>query len=336
MAIKTRELFQELEKGRLSPVYLLLGEDIGGKGSFLKLLEKRAFHKKEETGLDKTVYFGSDALVQHVIEDLRTFSMFFHRKLVVVKEFEKLKEGTTLIDYFSQPNDGSILVLMTEQNRVQKKIMDAVERSGRVCIFWQMYQDESERWVRDRLKNFGVEADREALHYIIELSGTGRIELNNQISIISNYLSKGEKLTLDRARDIVAQLHNHTVFDLCNSLFISGASELLAIFHNLLDNGEAPGKVFFFCNREIQRLWGAWCLSAAGNNFIKIEQMLGLRKRDARRIQNLVQQMKLSHFMKLFGQLHLLDQTLKSSPRDLALLQFEQFIASLGIHRKGG
>jgi DNA polymerase-3 subunit delta len=262
--------------------------------------------------------------------------MFLHGKLVVIKEFEKLKEATALVDYMQQPNKESILVLMTEQNRVQKKVMDAVERCGRVCIFWHMFQDDGLRWVRERLETVGVEAEEDALHYIVELSGTGRNELNNQVSIISNYLSRGEILTLDRARDIVSQLYDHTVFDLCNALFISRASELLAIFHNLIENGEAPGKIYFFCNREIQRLWSAWCLSVAGNSFQKIERTLGLRKRDARRIQNLLHHLRPSHFVKLFGQLHLLDRTLKSSPRELALVQFQQFIAGLGTLRKGG
>jgi DNA polymerase-3 subunit delta len=329
--MKTRELFQELEKNKFYPVYLLLGEDNGGKDSFLDRLAERVLHGKGEGGLDKTVFYGSDAQVQRVIEELGTFSMFLEKKLVVVKEFEKLREWTALAAYMAHPNDVSILVIMTDQIRVQKKIMDAAERSGRVCIFWHMFEDESERWIRNRLMDLGVEAERDALHYIIELCGTGRNELNNQIAIISNYLSKGERLTLEKAQDIVSRLHSSTVFDLCNSLFVGSVTGLLAIFHNLLDNGEAVGKIFFFCNREIQRMFKVWSLWVAGEKFRKIEQMLALRKRDARRIQNLVQRMELSHFLKLFGQLHLLDQTLKSSPRELGVLQFEQFIATLGI-----
>ena len=332
MGIKTGELFQELERGKLYPVYLLLGEDQGGKDAFLKLLERRVFHQKEGAHLGRSVYYGSDNLVQHMVEDLRTYSIFLDRKLVVVKEFEKLKDQAALLDYISSPNDDSVLVLMTEQNRAQKKIMDAVERRGMVCIFWQMFQDESERWVIDRLRNLGVEAERDVVDYIIELSGTGRNELTNQIVTISNYLTKGEKLTLDKARDIVARLYDYTVFDLCNSLFISRTSDLLAIFRNLLDNGEALGRIFFFCNREVQRLFSAWSLTAAGYDFSKIERTLGLRKRDARRIQTLVHQVRLHHFIKLFGELHMLDHTLKSSPKELAVLTFERFIASLGTH----
>jgi DNA polymerase-3 subunit delta len=336
MAVKARELFLELDQGTLHPVYLLLGEDSGGKDSFLKLLREHVFQGRGESVLHSSVYFGSDTPVEHVMEDLKTYSMFDEKKLVVVKEFDKLKDAAAVLEYIKNPSSESVLVLLAAQNRVQKKIMDAVEQRGRVCIFWLMFEDESERWVRSRLKALGIEAERDALHYIIELSGTGRIELNNQISIISNYLSKGERLTFEKARDIIAQLHSSTVFELVNSLFIARASELLAIFHNLLENGEPPGKVFYFCNREIQRLWSAWCLREAGNTFKSIEQTLGLRKRDARRLQGLVQRMKLSHFIGLFSQLHLLDQSLKSSPKEVAMVQFEQFIASLGVQRKGG
>jgi DNA polymerase-3 subunit delta len=336
MAVKTRELFKELDRGKTYPVYLLLGEDSGNKESFLKLLERKLFQKSGEGALNKNVYFGSDALAHYVLEDLRTYSMFLDKKLVVVKEFEKLKDATVFLEYVTNPGEGSILVLMTEQNRTQKKIMDAVDRSGRACIFWQMFEDESERWIGDRLRALGVEAERKAVHYIVELSGTGRNELENQTAIISNYLSKGDRLTLDRAKQIVAQLQRSTVFDLCNSLFVAKASELLGIFHNLLENGEAPAKLLFFCNREIHRLFSAWCLNVSGNSFRNIEQKLGLRKKDAQRIRTLVQRMNLEHFLRLFSRLHQLDQTLKSSPKNIGILQFEQFVIGLGVQRKGG
>ena len=309
MAVKTRELFQELNRGKIYPVYLLLGEDSGNKDSFLSMLETKLFQKSGEGGLNKSVYYGSDALAYHVLEDLRTYSMFLDKKLVVVKEIEKLGDATILLEHITKPGDSSVLVLMTEQNRAQKKIMDAVNRSGRACIFWQMFENESERWIGDRLKGLGVEADREALQYIIELSGTGRNELENQIAIISNYLSEGDRLTLDRARGILAQLQRRTVFDLCNALFIGRASELLAIFHSLLENGESPARLLYFCNREIQRLFNAWCLRVSGNSFRNIEQKLGLRKKDAQRIRTLVQRMNLAHFIQLFSRLHQLDQT---------------------------
>jgi DNA polymerase-3 subunit delta len=333
--MKTQELFRELKSGKVFPVYLLLGEDRGGKDAFLELLQKRVSVSDGNQYLDKSVYFGSETSTEKIVEELKTYSIFSDKKIVIVKELEKLAVSNSLFSYLSAPNEESVLVLMTDQNRAQKKIMDTVGQRGRVSIFWHMFQNESERWVIDRLRATGIEADGDAVDYIIELSGTGRSELNNQVIKISNFLGRGERLTLGGAQDIVTQLYDYTVFDLCDALFTKRARDILVIFRNLLNNGEDLGKIFFFCNREIQRLLSAWSLKQAGHDIISIERTLHLRKRDTRRIGTLMQQLSLGIFIELYRQLHVLDYTLKSSPKELAVLSFERFIAGLGRNKDG-
>ncbi len=334
-SMKTQELIGELKSGKLFPVYLLLGEDRGGKDAFLELLEKRVSVYEERPHIDKSVYFGSETSTEKIVEELKTYSIFLDKKLVIVKELEKLMVSNSLYDYLSAPNEESVLVLMTDQNRAQKKIMDTVEQSGRVSIFWPMFQNESERWVTDRLRAAGIDADGDAVDYIIELSGTGRSELNNQVFKISNFLGKGERLTLDRARDIVTQIYDYTVFDLCDALFTKRTRDLLVIFHHLIDSGEDLVKIFFFCNREIQRLFSAWSLRQAGHDMASVERTLHLRKRDARRIGALMKHVSLGLFIELYRELHVLDYTLKSSPKELGVLSFERFITGLGRNEEG-
>jgi DNA polymerase-3 subunit delta len=334
--MKTQELLRELKSGRVFPVYLLLGEDRGGKDAFLELLEKSVSVYEERPHLDKSIYFGSETSTEKIVEELKTYSIFLDKKLVIVKEFDKLAVSNSLFEYLSAPNEGSVLVLMTDKYRTQKRIMDTVGQRGRVGIFWHMFQNESERWVIERLREAGIEADGDAVDYILELSGTGRSELNNQVIKISNFLGKGERLTLEKARDIVTQLYDYTVFDLCDALFMKGARDLLGIFHHLLDSGEDLGRIFFFCNREIQRLFNAWSLRQAGHDSASIERTLHLRKRDARRIGALMQHVNLALFIDLYRELHVLDYTLKSSPKELAVLSFERFITGLRRNEEGG
>jgi hypothetical protein len=57
---------------------------------------------------------------------------------------------------------------------------------------------------------------------------------------------------------------------------------------------------------------------------------LKLRKREADRIKASLRCMDIQSFRILYAGLHNLDHTMKSSPKELARLSFEQFIAGLG------
>jgi DNA polymerase III delta subunit len=328
--VYARDLRRELERGKVFPVYLLLGEDHGAKEEVLEMLARRVIPGNVDAAVAKTVYFGSEAEAGDILSSLRTYAFFDTKKLVIVKEFDRIVNPSSFIEYIRLPNEDSVLVLMTDLNRVGKRVMDAVSSVGRVCVFWPMFRDESERWVQRRLKELEITADREAVHYIVELSGTGKSELDNQTDIIGSYLQKGERLTMEKATHIVSRLQRYTVFDLTGALFLKPTVDILSIYHSLLDNGEDLGKLFFFINREIQKLLHAFALKSRGLDFARVTRVLKLKKRDAERIRTILGRMDLRSFRALYAGLHTLDHTLKSSPRELSLLSFERFISGLG------
>jgi DNA polymerase-3 subunit delta len=327
--LSSTELQKELQSGQVLPVYLLLGEDRGGKDEFMQTLRSKLFKSEEESSLNTTVYYADDAEPKEIVENIRTYSIFSSKKLIVVKDFENFRDTTIIIDYLESPNDDSVLLLLSGKIRVAKKVMDVVGKRGRVCIFWTMFQNESVRWVIQRLKSMGVIADREVVEYIIGLSGTGKDELNNQIWTISNYLGKGEELTLKKAKNIVTQLYDYTVFDLAGALMVSNTKEVLSIFRHLVGNGEDLVKLLYFCSREFKRLFTAYPLRMNGRDMSYISKILNLRKREISRVRTIINLTTIDYFSTQFKRLHELDYTIKTSSKELGELAFERFIMGM-------
>jgi DNA polymerase-3 subunit delta len=327
--LSSTELQKELQSGQVLPVYLLLGEDRGGKDEFMQTLRSKLFKSEEESSLNTTVYYADDAEPKEIVENIRTYSIFSSKKLIIVKDFENFRDTTIFIDYLESPNDDSVLLLLSGKIRVAKKVMDVVGKRGRVCIFWTMFQNESVRWVVQRLKSMGVIADREVVEYIIGLSGTGKDELNNQIWTISNYLEKGEELTLKKAKNIVTQLYDYTVFDLAGALMVSNTKEVLSIFRHLVGNGEDLVKLLYFCSREFKRLFTAYTLRMNGRDMSYISKILNLRKREISRVRTIINLTTIDYFSTQFKRLHELDYTIKTSSKELGELAFERFIMGM-------
>ncbi len=330
--IRSKEMLRELSEGTIHPVYILLGEDSGAKEEFIRSLIGRLFgHKKrEEQDLNTAVFYGDDTLITTVIEDANTYSFLSDTRVILVHDFDKMGNVSLLSEYMKAPNFETVLILLSKKKSVSKTLEASAARHGRVSIFWPMFRDEGERWFYGRLKELGIKAEKDAVEYIFDVSGTGRDELNGQLQFLSSYLADGEVLTLEKVQDVVARLNTYTVFDLCNALFIKGSEEILSIYRQLIDYGEDPSKIVYFCTREILKLYDCFAMGKSGHDFDSIKKKLNLRKMEAQRVRSIMAHMNRRHFGKLFSKLADLDFTVKTNPRDSARGELEAFLAGLG------
>ncbi len=329
---RVNELFGELSEGIIHPVYVFLGEDGGTKEEFVRSIIDRLFSdkKQEEQTLSTAVFYGDDSEVESVVENANTYSFLSDKRVIVVHDFDKMGNLSVLVEYINAPNSSTVLVLLSKKKSVFKKLEESASRHGRVSIFWPMFRDEGERWFYRRLKELHIKAEKDAVDYIFDVSGTGRDELNVQLQFLVSYLSEGEVLTLEKAQDAVARLNTFTVFDLCNALFVKRSEEILSIYRHLLDYGEDPGRIVYFCAREILKLYDCFVMKESGFDFASVKKKLNLRKMEADRIGPIITRMNRRYFGILFSKLTGLDFTLKTNPRETARGALEMFLAGLG------
>jgi DNA polymerase-3 subunit delta len=328
--IKQEALFRELGKGTVFPLYLLLGEEEAAKNEFIDSLHRLLFRDADERTLGSTTYYGDDADAASIVERLGTYSFFSPRELVVVREFDRMKNQKVLLDYLSSPSRDSVLVLLSQRKSASAQLTRAVEARGRVCILWPMFENQGEEWVSARLASYGIAAEQEAVQYLIEVTGTGRNELQSQIACIVNYIAENETLTLDMARKILANLNTFSVFDLCNALFLKSPSEIVRIFRYLLNNGEEMVKIGYFISRELGRLLQACAMKEEGYAFPRIRDSLGLRKKESQRIGSILARIDDITLRSLYASAFSVERTVKSSPRDVGIVAFERLLVSMG------
>jgi DNA polymerase-3 subunit delta len=333
-------LFTELKKGTWFPLYLLLGEDEGAKSEFLDLLKRTLFGGegrdpegavfRETVSQGTTLYYGDEADPGAVVETLRTYSFFTRVRLVIVQDFDRLGDSRVLSAYLRNPNADAVLVLLSRKKSLSQGVQKQVERLGRAGVFWPMFRDRGERWLAREMQRLGIRAEDEAVSYLLDVSGMGKQELNNQLRHIGDYLDPGEVLTADKARDVLSTLYEHTVFDLAGALFVQEAPRILAIFDHLLDNGEEIARIHYFCSREIHRLYTCQALCLRGTRFPEVAREVGLRKMEAARVREVIGRVPPERFASLFADLAGLDYLIKTRPRGIARLAYEQFLSGVG------
>ncbi len=328
--IQEEALMRELKDDKIFPVYSLLGEDEGAKEEFIAQLKSQLYGPISDSTVSTTVYHGDEALTEEIVGTLSTYSFFSEKRLVIVREFEKLKNPSLLNAYLETPNSDAVLVILTTKKGLSSAVSSRIEKNGRISIFWPMFQNQGERWIRAQLSKHNIRAEQDAIQYIIDLSGTSRSELYGQISFLVNYLSENEVLTVERAKKIISHLYNYTVFDLSNALFMQPARKILKIFRYLFENGEDLVKIHYFCTRELTRLLESSAMKLSGKDFSMISRTLGFRRKEADRVRNIIERVGYQALRAVFSTAASIDNTIKTRPKELGVIAVERFLAGLG------
>lgn len=327
MMINKKKLFEELDRGQIFPAYLLLGEDDGGKEDFIILLQEKLFSGEEEQKLHTTIYHPDNCAFELVYGSLMTPSFFNTRNLVIIKDADKVSFVPKLLDEVNL--EDSVLVLTTRRFFYNKKVESFIEKIGRVCKFWEMFESTGIVWIKRELKRMGIEAEEDAVKYIIEVSGTGIDELRNQLYLIGNYLSEGEVLTLDKAREILSVMSRYSIFDLCRSIFVSDAHKIGEIYNYLVKQGEEPVKILFFVSKEIKKILQAFAMKIAGMSFQQISEEFDFKKMEKDRMGFILRNINIKYIKRLYQKLSELDAILKSNPKELSKIYLEGFLLKL-------
>jgi DNA polymerase-3 subunit delta len=232
------EIPKSLKNGILLPVYYLFGEDYHSLSQTAELIVK-SVEKFISTDFDRETLYGNDRTVNDVISMSSAYPFGSEKKLVYVKDADKLKDKKNLANYINSPAAFTVLVMvhngsLTSADSEPIKsllknnfLFSANELKGRYLVQWLVNTCE--------VKNKTISpTDAE---YFIELTGEDKFLLENQLEKILTFIGEKDVITFDIIRTIVSSNKVYSVFDLQNSIGLRDKSTSLKIAFNLLENG---------------------------------------------------------------------------------------------------
>ena len=123
------EVLPEIKKKKFKPLYYFFGEDSYNLSTTLSTLES-SFTPMLQSDFDKEIIYSEDKSVGDILGHASSFPFGSERKLIIVKEAEKLKDKKPLKDYADSPVDFTVLAffhngLITNLNSEPFKTLDA-------------------------------------------------------------------------------------------------------------------------------------------------------------------------------------------------------------------
>jgi DNA polymerase-3 subunit delta len=235
------DIIDKTDKNNLLPVYYFFGDDYYLLQSALSTIEI-ASAPLISSDFDRETFYGDDKSLSDVLDFASAFPFGSEKKLLIYKQFEKVRDKKPLKDYAKSPVDFTVLVIIhsgTISNldsepyktlRAHNFIFEAKELRGKNLI----------KWLIDHIEKNGKKISEETAQMLVDISGESRNMLEAQLEKIITFMNDEKEITLEHVQNLSTSLKQHTIFDLQNALGRKEKDKSIQIAYNLLDNGAEP------------------------------------------------------------------------------------------------
>jgi DNA polymerase-3 subunit delta len=224
---------------RLERVHLLLGPELGEKNEYARKIVSRA---AAEAGSAPEVAhrYLPETRPSEIVSEMRNGSLFSSCRVFYYQGVEQLgakAEIAVLADYMASPADDVILILLSDQSYVDKPL-SAAAGAARTKIFWELFEDRKEDWIRAFFRKRGHGVEEDAVQAILELVENNTEALKEECSRLALFLEPGAGLTEDVVEAYVSHNRSEDAFSLFDRMGSSGIEEALETLEKILYSKE--------------------------------------------------------------------------------------------------
>ena len=186
-------------------VFLLLGPEEGEKSEFIKREKNKILSLYPDA--EDYVFFGGDEDGGGISSALSQSSLFSSYRFVVLKHYENVKKTdetySALSDFGASPQDDcTLIVTTTETSSVNlPKSLVSVAGKENTIVFWEMFDNEKRRWIREFASKEGYRITEDAIDEILSSVDNNTQEMKNLVGSITNFLkiqkSEDNTITLE-------------------------------------------------------------------------------------------------------------------------------------------
>ena len=235
------DAIKDIRKRKYKQVYYFFGEDSYNLSTALHTLEE-SFQPLLQSEFDKETIYSEDRSISDILGLAIAFPFGSEKKLIIVKEAEKIKDKKPLKDYASSPaeftvlaffHNGSITNLSSEPFKTldaNEFLFEAKELKGKNLVLWLISEAEEK----------GKQLTEENAQVLVDIVGENRSMLEVQLEKICIFLNEKKEITLESIQQVSSELKQFNIFDLQNAIGLKDKAKSLSVANNLLDNGAEP------------------------------------------------------------------------------------------------
>ncbi len=259
---------------QLSSVYFIHGEDHFLSDKIIKQLITK-FTSPESKEFDLVNLFGEDINSENIIEQLDMFPFLAENKVVVVRDFEQLKERdkTKIAEYIHNIPSTSILIVHCESIKKSTKIFKAFDKYITISATPPAGYWEIEKWLNAELRRLRIKSSREAVSLFSSKIEADYYTAYNELEKILIFIGDRKVITVQDIENCMDNNRASSIFELQNAIGRRDKKNALTILHNYLDAEDGKNSILLIVmlTRFFQIIWRIKYLQVSGLSISEIQ-----------------------------------------------------------------
>ena len=227
-------------------VILLSGEDFQRSERLSEILDAVVDEATRDFNLDvihsEDFRNKSGEFITKFTELIITFPMMVQRRVVVVRNFDKLDKDTRKKASEALLNTPETTLVIIEGEVA--KLSPIPKKYYTAEAFKPIYENRLPRWIKDRFNKRGKKITDSAVALMINNAGTVPRELDGEIEKTTIIAGDSETVTEDDVKLVVGEFRRDTVFALCNVVGLGDFKEAVKILTTLMETEKNRGTFF--------------------------------------------------------------------------------------------
>lgn len=238
--ISVAEVLKSIKQKNFVPVYTMIGMEKFFHDQIIQSFSKNLFSDSSSRGLNRILLHGMENSLADVVNASLSYPMMSQYKLVIVKDFNKIKtsDADSFIRYIANPQKSNILLLSCESAANNKIFSTLRNRSTQVdCKPIPEYK--TVQWLKERINIKGLQITPSALTMLAEYTGNNLLTIDHEINKIIEYKSDNSEIEENDIVAVTGMSKEFNVFTLQKALSNKDLKLSYKISKNLMGSGES-------------------------------------------------------------------------------------------------
>lgn len=295
------DIASALRQGNFKPLYFFYGDERFLTDELQDVLLANAL-APHERDFNLDILYGPDTDAQHVLALCASYPVMSERRVVIVRDFEKLKDNRLFKEYAQHPNPAAVVVLVCGSKPDRSRHPYRALREHAVAMESKpLYSNQMPGWIKERAAKQGYNMTPEAIHMLADYAGTDLGTVVREMEKLETYAAGRETITADDIVRAGGHSRGFNVFELQKAIGEQRSRDAFHIVERMLQRasnvrGEAL-MIIAVLNAYFTKLWKlSACESSMSNKemarhigvspfFVK-EYLTSLRRYKAPAIRN--------------------------------------------------